>query len=284
MLDELCKVEDKVIVTIPRENREWGYNPCPDGTKAEIVGFTEIYKGRINNFGLKPGVYVNRSWAVIRLPDGEEYAEWTGRLELIDKVEEQKRLNEYQSQEKTNKRSLQDREEFLRELPETPFWEGDIVSVSRYKQRHTAYQIVGIDYSNLTELTDLGTKYPVYHFSDSLSAGWFASENEDGIALIKRGKVWQYYHHEPIQFESLEEEANLHLMLGLTEEVRNPVNQLFSWTLEEVLEAIKDGLVHGFIMSTMFGSVSIDAIRFCDEDLGKRVVKTTLDGFFKLSV
>lgn len=43
MIDELMRVGDEVAITIPQENREWGYNPCPDGTKAIILGFSEIY-------------------------------------------------------------------------------------------------------------------------------------------------------------------------------------------------------------------------------------------------
>ena len=34
MIDELMRIGDEVAITIPQENREWGYNPCPDGTKA----------------------------------------------------------------------------------------------------------------------------------------------------------------------------------------------------------------------------------------------------------
>ena len=56
---------------------------------------------------------------------------------------------------------------------------------------------------------------------------------------------------------------------------------LYSWTKEEVLEAIKNGTVHGFSVSSgFFGSGQIfNAQRFKDEELGKRVAKATLEGF-----
>jgi hypothetical protein len=86
------RVGDEVAITIPQENREWGYNPCPDGTKATILGFSEIHYGRLGNFGFKPGVYVNRACVNVRLPDGKEYSEYSGRLELTDKDEYERRL------------------------------------------------------------------------------------------------------------------------------------------------------------------------------------------------
>ena len=55
MIGELVKVGDEVAITIPEENRKWGYSPCLDGTKATVLGFSEIYYGRLGNFGFRPG-------------------------------------------------------------------------------------------------------------------------------------------------------------------------------------------------------------------------------------
>ena len=59
MLGELMRIGDRVTVQIAKENREWGYNPCPDGAKAKVLGFSEIAYTRILNFGHKPGIYEN---------------------------------------------------------------------------------------------------------------------------------------------------------------------------------------------------------------------------------
>jgi len=103
MDDELWKVGDEVIITIPEDSRSGGYNPCPDGTKATILGFSEMFIGRIRNYGRKPGVYENRSWINLRMPDGTEHSEFSTRLQLADS-EEEKRRNE----------------EWLKQLPDNP--------------------------------------------------------------------------------------------------------------------------------------------------------------------
>jgi hypothetical protein len=292
MIDDLLNVGDQVIVNIDKESREWGYNPCPDGAKATVLGFSEITYGRIGNCGLKPGVYVNRSWARIRLEDGHEYAEWTGRLELCDQDEYARRMEEFRQRQAENSDNFST-DEFLRDLPETPFWEGDFVHVSRRsaisvvydnippEQEPETFQVIGIDYGKLDSKTVAESKYPVYKISDKIGGGWHTSASEDEMELAERGPVWKYYHNEPIKFSSLAEEAAFFGLIGETMEVRNQASGLYRWTKEEVLDAIKAGLVHGFSLDGGFlgGAPSIRAIRFKNEELGKRVASATLEGF-----
>ncbi len=292
MIDELARIGDEVVVIIPQENREWGYDPCPDGTKATIFGFSEIYYGRLGNLGYKPGVYVNRAWAKVRLENGHEYSECTGRLELTDKIEYERRLAEfrkYQQENPDNWRSS----EFLRDLPETPFWEGDFVHArgrsaitSVYGQMPPdrdpdVFQIIGIDYEFLAEKTQIGTKYPAYRISSELGAGWNTSTREDDMVLVERGPVWKFFHDEPITFGDIKEEAQFFDLLGHAKEVRNPANGLFEWTKEEVLDAIRNGVAHGFLVNGgFFGSgPHIQAKRFNNEDLGRRLALATIEGF-----
>lgn len=286
MIEKLMRVGDEVVITIPQENREWGYNPCPDGTKAKIFGFSEIYYGRLDNCGLKPGVYVNRMWVKLRLPDGSEYTEFSDRLELTDKSEYERRLSEFRKRQQENPDSRQTNE-FLRELPETPFWEGDFIrmrdrSASVLTERDPdILQIIGIDYRYLIKKTDTRKKYSAYKISDKLGSGWHTFASADEMILVKRGPVWKFYHDKPITFGDIKEEANFFERLGHTEEIQNPANGLYEWTKEEVLEAIQNGLVHGFSVSSGFfgNGPSIRAKRFRNEELGRRVAKATLEGF-----
>ncbi len=292
MIDQLIRIGDEVVITIPQENREGGYNPCPDGTQATVLGFSEIHYGRIGNFGYKPGVYLNRACVKVRLPDGKEHIEYSSRLELADTAEDDQRhttfrmLQQEQPDHGRNK-------EFLRDLPETPFWECDFVRVGRLcgvmsvhseippNHLPDVLQVIGIDYRSLTEHTTIGTKYPAYQISYNLGTGWHTSANEDDMVLIERGLVWKFYHEMPITFRDTKDEAQFFEALGHTEEVRNPVNNLYDWTKEEVLEAIKKGLVHGFSVSRGFFGARplISAKRFKNEDLGQRVAQATLKGF-----
>lgn len=286
MIDKLMRVGDEVVITIEKASRKYGYRPCPNGTKAVILGFSEIYYGRLGSFGLKPGVYVNRAWVKLRLEDGREHTELDDRLELTDKAEYEQRLAVFRKHKQENPDNWRSRE-LLRDLPETPFWEGDFVRVHGRSavtsllsevtpdRDPDVRQIIGIDYHYLTERTQIGTKYPAYRISNKLGAGWGTSASEDDMVLVERGPVWKFYHDEPITFGDINEEAQFFELLGHTEEVRNPANGLYKWTKEEVLDAIRNGLVHGFSGSGLL----ISAKRFKNEDLGRRVAQATLEGF-----
>lgn len=234
MIDELIELGDEVVITIPKETRDAGYNPCPDGTSAVVIGFSETYYGRINNFGYAPGVYESKSSAKLRLAtEQRECAEPSVYFTLADEAEYERRVTAFRLLQKEDPDNWR-KKRFLRELPETPFWEGDFVQVSRRSIVTVAYgkippandpevfQVIGIAYCNLTELTRSGTKYPAYLISDGFTAGWHTSASEDNMALVERGPVWKYYHGEPIAFSDIQEEANFFDMLGHTRQVRNP--------------------------------------------------------------
>ncbi|MCR4311710.1 MAG: hypothetical protein NUV56_00335 [Candidatus Uhrbacteria bacterium] len=288
MFDDYLELEDKVKITIPQENRDWGYNPCPDGTLATIIGFTEIHWGRVNNCGIKPGVYVNRAWVKVRLEDGKEHTELSSRLELVDKAEHERRVAEGCAKREADPHAF-DHGEFLRDLPETPFWEGDMVFVpgaalmerSLGKRNPHLFQVIGINYSDLNETTRIGTKYPAYNIASGFSAGWHTGASEDSMTLVERGPVWKHYHNEPIVFASLEEEASFYHLLGHTEEVRNPASGLYAWTLEELLTAVRNGQVHGFSGQHNAGNAGpvMCAIRYKDAELGRRVAEVVLASF-----
>ena len=284
MLAQCIKINDKVTITIPKENREWGYNPCPDGTVATITGFSEIHYGRIEGFTRKPGVYTNRSCVEVQLPSGKKYFEYGSRLDIVDKEEYKRRVAEFRKNQKKNPDSYWDDKEFIRELPETPFWEGDVIRSSKLAETAgfpELLQVVRIDYNHLKEFTNFGTKYPAYQVSEKIGGGWTTSLSEDNMELVERGSVWKFYHNEPLSFSDIKEEASFFSMLGHTKEVRNPANSIYRWTKEEVLEAIKSGIVHGFLASSGFMGTGphISAILFDDEELGKRVAASTLKGF-----
>lgn len=287
MIDQCMEVGDEVLIIIPQENRGYGHNPCPDGTKAMILGFSETHHGRLDNFGFRPGVYVNRAWVKVRLPDGREYLEYSSRLELADKAEYEKRVAEFRNLQASNPNYWRDNKDFIRDLPETPFWEGDRVLVRGYSMVPSVYAkmppghdphvftIIKISFDYLTERTRIGTKCPAYAISDKLGACWNTSASEDRMELIERGPVWKFYNNEPIVFGDIKEEATFFEMLGHTDEVRNPGNDLFKWNQKEVLKAIRQGLVHSFSVN----GPSICAKRFRNEELGRRVAQAKLEEF-----
>jgi hypothetical protein len=259
MIAETAKIGDKVAITIPAENREWGYNPCPDGTKATVVGFTEIIYGRIGNYGHKPGVYANHSTAKLLLEDGTEMMEPCDRLTLLNEADYQARVAAFRQAQKANPNHWRATVEaaYIHDLPETPFWEGDIIAPKAHTSLLTicdempsakylnTFMIVGIEYYNLDRVIEGGYMYPAYQVSSSLGAGWQTSATANHMRLIERGNVWKFYHDEELSFSDLHEEMRFYEAIGQVDEVRNPANGLYKWTTEEVVDAIRNGLAHG---------------------------------------
>lgn len=268
MRTDISRIGDVVVIEVARENREWGFNPCADGTHAVILGFSEIYYGRTQNFGTKPGVYANHFWPKLRIMEtGQEFTLCAAHLSGLVDVEEQKRRCQ---------QPYQDRNEFLRELPETPFWESDVVRGEGRQQ-----VVTRVNYGALQRKTDNGSPWPVYEVSDPFDNGGFRSFPEESLTLVRRGPVWNILHGIPVVYGSLEEEAKLQQSMGFTQEVKNPASGDYAWTKDEVLAALRDGIAHGFTVGDkLFGAgITHSAIRFDDVELGQRVAALTLSGF-----
>lgn len=254
MFEKDIVIGDNVVLNIPNDNWDWGYRPVEkqNGTIAKVLGFDKIHYSRINNFGNKPGVYVNRAWVIVEVPNKEPFSISSCFVE-------------------TEKPRKKIEKEFLRDLPETKFYEGDYVSTQEYPE----IMIVGV------EFVKNNSEYYTYRISDGFNSGWYTSVKEPEIELIKRGNIWKYYHNEFINFKNIEEEANFHKLLGLFIEVKNPNNNLYSWTKDEVLQAIKEGIVDGFSVegNVLTNKSSIMAIKFNDKNLGNKLRNVMLKNF-----
>lgn len=293
MIGMLLQHGDRVAVTIEKSAREHGYNPCPDGTEATVVGPTEITYGRTNNHTHEPGVYENRPWMRLTMSDGSTRVELSFRLSLVDEELSRARRAEWESAGRplTGAR--------LRDLPDAPFWEDDIVWVRGrarpYEHRARRdprlsiidqYVVSRVDYGRLGQTTERGTSYPTLDVSDGLSNGWNVSVAEGEAVLVQRGRIWKLAHGEPVTFPSLEEEARLAYLMGRFRDTPNPATGMFVWTLDETLAAIREGRAHGFTMDGGVGAVlfgtstsTISVLRFRDEELGRRIAAATLAGF-----
>ena len=74
---------DEVLLKISSENREAGFNPYPDDTRATVVGFLEE--------GPSESRYQVRAWLRLRLADGSEIRELAMRATPIDQEEHDRR-------------------------------------------------------------------------------------------------------------------------------------------------------------------------------------------------
>jgi hypothetical protein len=87
-------------------------------------------------------------------------------------------------------------------------------------------------------------------------------------------------------FEDLREEAAFYNSIGQSEEVRNPANGVYAWTIEEALEAVKSGLADGLsVGGGLFGaSPKLFAKRFNNREFGERLRAHTIANWYKETV
>lgn len=271
--NEIFYIGDEVIVSMTDEDREWRTNVFPNGTKALVIGFNEVCYGRFNSFDIQPGVYLNKNLVQIKNQNGQIIVETAKHLRLADEDAYKARIKEF-----THKSQLPDYLEYIRDLPPTPFWEGDKVRCSKHGNEYASeiFIINSIRYLDINELNLFGepsNPYSLYHREED----WTMGANENELELIERGNIWRYLNNEELKFDSLSEEANFFLNLGHVDEVKT----IGEWTKTKVLEAIAKGKADGFkvIRAIMDIPPYIIALKFHNEDLGKRVAKATLEGF-----
>ena len=127
---------------------------------------------------------------------------------------------------------------FLKELPKTEFWKGDIVH-TKSAERLVVIKVIYEHYPLIY--------YEVYDPSENNFPFIFVKEEE--LELIERGKIWKICYDEPIEFASLIEEVNFFIEIGRYKYVRNE-NGFYHWTTKEAIEAIQQGKADGFMIET----------------------------------
>lgn len=277
-LTELLQIGDEVVFRVDPERRALTdtYKDVPDGTKGIVCGFYDavIYESRVPVRVYQPGVYHRKGAASVWLRDGRVVL-GDGSIEMVDKGQEKRRDAALRDADGV----LRTEQVWLGDLPETKFWEQDKVRVCFPHDGSEHEMIIGrIDYYSMHKHRNDGSPWPFYDVM--FVGGGQTKAEEPWIELIKRGNVWKYYNNQSLAFTDLREEASFFELIGQTEEMRNPANGYYSWTKDEVLEAIRNGTVHGFSVSSGFfgSSPHINAQRFKDEALGQRVAKATLEG------
>lgn len=285
MASDLYMIGDKIVVNVNQESRSWGFKAPADGATGTIVKFREIAYARVGNYCKKPGIYENRCYCEVRMDTGETVSLGSHHYEFPDDDEVERRYAAI----RTNPDDPRFAKKFIRELPETKLWEGDVVRVrSRGRVYDTEYGkpivVRRIDYNCINSTRDDGSPYPFYDVSNDLRGGWSMSFEEGELELIERGRVWKHFHGEPISFSGIEEESSFFMLLGHYDEIKNPATKNYAWSAEQVIAAIRAGDVDAFDVSTSFLGVVLSepihhAIRFDDREFGKRVGAEVIKNF-----
>jgi hypothetical protein len=219
-----------------------------DGEPVTIVDFSERYEGRIDGAGVPPGLWKNYSYATIRDARGNEHDIHTSHLLPLpgrDYIGLPRQL--------------------VRDLPETPFWEEDLVEIFDGRKG----VISAIDYYEVEK----GSDRPVYRVRfPKLGSG--EDFHARALDLVERGDVWRYHHGEEIDFESAADEATLHHRLSLVTSVVNRETRKFGFSWDEAVQALRNGdadfISHNWAVALEDPGYRVECYRIDDPVAGER--------------
>jgi hypothetical protein len=214
-------IGDIVQVAVDPEARSWGFKAPPDGMRGTIESFDEITFGRLNTCGRGSGIFQNRVYMQVRLPSGVLFSCGNHHLNFVE----------------PGPRTIPNRE-FLRPLPETPFWEGDVVRYQDDRERQMplipgcgpdAFMISKVNY-DFPEVS--------YDISYNEDGGWcFPMRPEGQLQLIRRGRVWTFFHGEPVVFQNQEDYGRFLGSVTKCTNIRNGNSWYFDrWSAERAVQ------------------------------------------------
>lgn len=292
MIGEVLEVGDKVKVVLPRGSRASdiiGYSHRDVGS---VVGFDENYVPRIWQLGVRPGVYLNRCYPMVEFNTrlGESVVSVSdSHLEPVDGRHFTAKIKKYKAEGWEERRGRKEGRNFIRELPDTPFWEGDVVKL---KKPVTGLPREGVVRKINFYMADgqdpegkLGSPYVIGESLD-VTGGISMGAHENDLDLLMRGDVWRYYHRKAIFWKSLKAEADFFHLIGRVVDCWRVAE---SWRqddqpdrYDEAIKALKDGKVDGFRspqgLGFFRGLDGAQGYHFRDRELGDRVARSTLAG------
>lgn len=122
------------------------------------------------------------------------------------------------------------------DLPETPFWEGDMVKLTEHAADPSGWIISGIQH--------MLTKDPLYQLESTVMRSRYGGGNREytatvrNLELIKRGNLWKMEHGEPMEFVSIEDEAKFYQSLGMSRNITANGNEV---RMEVAINALLKG-------------------------------------------
>jgi hypothetical protein len=220
-----------------------------DGELVTIVDFATRFEGRTAGVGVPPGLWRNYAWAEVRNSRGIVQYIHTSDLQPLpehDVVHLPRVL--------------------VRELPDTQFWEDDIVEVFDGRRGCVSF----IDFDALER--PVGDQ-PVYHVR---MVGRQSNErfHARALDLVERGDVWRFYHGEPLEFGSAADEASFHHRISHVTSVANVAHDTMAFSWDQAVEALRTGdadmIWHNWAVPSADPGYSVNCYTIDDPEVGER--------------
>lgn len=236
ILAKFLRVGDVVVYAPESDSHRYQQAPVNPGDKGKMVGWYSYLTscGRNQSMSYEkdmdgPGIYQGNGAAVIRWDNGITERVNCHEIKFEDPDLKEKRYNDPENE--IIEKSLK-----ISELPVTPFWEGDLVSIKRNGENYLLI-VSSIDYVAIFGQSSKYAPYGGHH-----SEGWTTNFDEEQATLISRGNYWWWWHDKSkLSFKDIREEANFFRSLGKFEQLISPKSGNYKWDIQEAFDAVIAG-------------------------------------------
>lgn len=262
------RIGDRVVL------RKGGAQTRGDGFEGPpliVTGFKQLVVGhvthgyRADRKPIRPGIYLDTTHVGVATESGISATRhyWHRAIKLAADKEAELRGPRQEFPDPV----------FLRELPDTPLWVGDIVEHSFVKPNPLERMYVtAVDYFGCTSNGDnLPLHVPAYLLGETFQPGYIWDDTTglkeaSRLNLVERGNVWRHYHGEKLDFVSLREQVQFHILMGWFTPLR-----LQDRSFDHATELVNTGKAHGYFTVGNWNSPAwqVHVINFTDQNVGK---------------
>lgn len=291
MFDTLClQIGEKVVARSVSSEESLGI-PALARKSGVIHAFGQRAYGRTRCFGIRPGIYCDRSSPLIVFDDDPKKHQYRLSAHFVDLMDERKQASRERDKYLVPNACWRTRMErdYLRPLPPAPYCEGDIVRlVVGTKKRTILRTIVTIDYDALDASQD--GSLPAFGVAESVGESFTHMVSADELELFERGNVWRKNRGEPVvvrgEDDPIEVECALAVEMG-NYDIILPTATVTPgrWTKKTSMQAIRNGEIDWLIADRDVSDLGPAAssnyrvlfgIKFFDQDLGIRLAHRAL--------
>lgn len=237
-----------------------------------FFSFCEKYVGRLDNPGIKPGRYVDRSKLIVSSDLGllGTSIEHTTTECVLDAT----KYDEYYQSLSEDWKLIDYSEDFVADLPNTTFIEGDVVRLTDEEHEHysedlsknqfTLYRI----YYKSAESDDIPTDY-------RLRAGplqFDANETQLKAAAQGISPIRIFDGGQAVRFASMQSEAEFYLLIGEYSRVFNQAAGSYKWDVADAEQMVNLGKAHAIYKKGDYNWL----VTFNDNDIGRQVASANL--------